>query len=173
MQQFIALLSLTLISPLLILAGLLILILDGLPIFFLQKRLGKQQKLFSIIKFRTMRNDNITAIGKIYRSLGIDELPQLINVLRGEMNFIGPRPLTLNDCDRLGWNTPYYAIRWQTKPGITGLAQLTPICHKKMSWFFDRYYVTHQSVILNIKIISCSLLILIVGKNRVRHWIWK
>src|SRR5690606_34314227 len=105
------------------------------PIFFLQKRTGKKQKVFNIIKFRTMRvntpsmsglelkedNPNITRVGKILRKYSIDEIPQLINVLKGEMSIVGPRP------DREVPAQPYTneeMIRFRFKPGITGLAQI-------------------------------------------------
>ena len=80
-----------------------------------------------------MDNNKITALGNFLRRTGIDEIPQLINILIGDMNFIGPRPLTKQDIIRLEWNTNFHDIRWGIKPGITGLSQLSPICNKRVS----------------------------------------
>ena len=139
--------------------------------FFIQQRIGKNKRPFTIIKFRTMKNDKVTVFGKILRKTGIDELPQLINILKGEMSFVGPRPLTLEDVIRLGWDNIYYDQRWNMKPGIVGLAQLSPICHKKMSWYLDRHYIHRQNFILDLKIITWAVLIPFVGKDQMKKWL--
>lgn len=112
-----------------------------------------------------MKNGKITFIGKILRKTGIDELPQLLNIISGQMSFVGPRPLTQFDLDRLGWNATYYNERWNVKPGLTGLAQLSPICHKKMSWFLDQKYCRCQSAILDLKIVFGSSIAIFAGKQ--------
>ncbi len=112
-------------------------------------------------------------IGRVLRKTGIDEIPQLINIIKGNITFIGPRPLNQFDVERLEWTTEYHSVRWHIKPGLTGLAQLSPICHKKMTLFWDRYYVAHQSLRLDLKIISASLLTLFIGKGRVKAIIQK
>lgn len=117
-----------------------------------------------------MLNGEVTKFGRIMRRTGIDELPQLLNILMGQMSFVGPRPLTLADIERLEWNTAYYDQRWNLKPGIVGLAQLSPICHKKMSWFLDRYYIQKQNFILDVKILTSSALIPFVGKAQMKKW---
>ena len=139
--------------------------------FFTQERLGKNKTPFTIYKFRTMTNQEITVVGRILRKTGIDELPQLLNILIGQMSFVGPRPLTESDIVRLGWDKVYYQKRWSVNPGIVGLAQLTPVCHKKMSWFYDQLYLKKQSLFLDLKIIIAAALIPIVGKQTVKKWI--
>jgi len=107
------------------------------PVFFRQRRIGKNGKYFFCLKFRTMiENDEaderqaeendyrITRVGKFLRHTNIDELPQLINVLRGEMSLIGPRPHMISDCTRFSFVIPAYKFRTLMRPGITGLAQV-------------------------------------------------
>lgn len=118
-----------------------------------------------------MSNGQITAIGKVLRKTGIDELPQLVNILFNQMSFVGPRPLTESDIRRLEWNDSFHEKRWSVKPGIVGLAQLAPVCHKKMSWFYDQLYLKNQSFWLDIKIIIGAALIPLVGKQTVKNWI--
>ena len=138
----------------------------GLPVIFKQKRIGKDKKPFVIYKFRTMQNDKITFLGRILRKLGIDELPQLLNIIKGQMNFVGPRPLTEFDIARLKWNDDFYNIRWKVKPGITGMAQLSNVCNVKISWFFDKYYVENQNFCLNLSTILKSMIIPFFGKKK-------
>jgi len=89
-------------GPILAIAALLIRIIDGAPVLFRQPRLGRGRRPFQIIKLRTMAKGRVTALGGVLRDLGIDELPQLVNVLRGEMALVGPRALTDDDVQRLG-----------------------------------------------------------------------
>ena len=164
---FIALLTLL---PILILVALLILLFEMKTPFFIQERIGRHKNPFKIIKFRTMKDGKITTLGKLFRKTGIDEIPQLINILKGDMSFVGPRPLTSADIERLGWDIDYYDRRWEFKPGIVGLAQLSPICHKKMSWYLDRHYIEQQNFMLDMKIITFSFLIPFVGKAQMKKW---
>ena len=166
MNRIITSIILIIILPFLILIASIILIIDRRPIIFVQERIGKKKKIFKIYKFRTMDNNKITALGKFLRRTGIDEIPQLINILIGDMNFIGPRPLTKQDVIRLEWNTNFHDIRWDIKPGITGLSQLSPICNKRASFFLDKFYINNHSVILHGKIIFTSVLILFLGKRK-------
>ncbi len=139
---------------------------QGLPVFFIQERIGRNQHPFYVYKLRTMKDHKITFWGRIIRKFGIDELPQLINIVKGEMAFIGPRPLTQADILRLGWNTAYYSKRWNALPGITGMAQSAGgACHKKITWFWDRYYVMHKSPLLDMGILVKSLGIVLFGKG--------
>jgi len=172
-NQFVAFIILVLISPLIILIGFVIVVVEQDSIFFVQKRLGLHQKLFKVYKLRTMKANKITFIGKVLRKTGLDEIPQLFNIVKGDLNFIGPRPLTLFDVQRLGWQSDYYKQRWSVKPGLTGLAQLSPICHKKMSLFWDNYYVKHQNLLLDFKIITASFFALFLGKKMVKKIIQK
>lgn len=134
----------------------------GAGVFFLQERPGKDAKIFKVIKFKTMtdeRDENgellpdekrVTKIGKIVRSTSIDELPQLINVLKGDMSLVGPRPLLIR---YLPLYSPEQARRHEVRPGITGWAQ----CHGRntISWGekfkLDVWYVDHCSLWLDIK----------------------
>lgn len=128
-----ALLLLIVFSPLVILMAVLVKASIGSPILFAQKRPGKNEKIFTIYKFRTMTNETdengellpdekrLTKAGKIIRSLSLDELPQLLNVLKGEMSFIGPRPLLV---EYLELYNKKQKKRHNVLPGITGLAQV-------------------------------------------------
>ena len=82
-----------------------------------------------------MRNGKITKFGRILRATGLDELPQIYNILKGDMSLIGPRPLTKFDIDRLGWQRSEFDDRWSVRPGIVGLAQLSYSCHSKLTIF--------------------------------------
>jgi len=152
--------------PFILIAVLLIVIEDKQSPFFTQKRMGKNKKLFTIFKLRTMKNNSVTNLGGFLRKTGLDELPQLINILLLQMSFVGPRPLTQSDIERLGWDGVYYEKRWNVRPGITGLAQLSPICHKKMSWFLDLNYILKNSFKLDVAIIFSSFLIPLLGKEK-------
>jgi len=88
---------------------------DGAPILFRQTRLGLDRRPFTILKFRSMRDDKVTRIGGLIRATGLDELPQFVNILRGDMSAVGPRPLTAVDAARLGWTTPDYDFRWRIR----------------------------------------------------------
>lgn len=168
-ERFIALILCLLIGPILMMGMLLILMVDQQSPLFFQERIGKNKMVFVIYKFRTMKNGQITRLGRLLRGTGMDEFLQFINVVKGEMSFIGPRPLTQQDIDRLGWNSNFYTIRWSVLPGITGMAQLlSPICHKKMTWLFDKHYVLQKTLALDIKLIFISLFIVVLGKKRTK-----
>jgi len=125
-----------LLSPLLLLLSLIILIADGKPILYKQKRIGKNEKLFTIYKFRTMKNGTrlaasgdlteaeaqIISGGKLLRRLSLDELPQLFNILKGDMSLIGPRPLIPEETEIHELRKKYGVYR--VRPGLTGLAQV-------------------------------------------------
>ena len=163
-----ALIILCLILPALILLAVILSIQNlGTP-FFKQIRPGKNGKLFTIYKFKTMRdtrddqgnllpdNQRLTAIGKMVRKLSLDELPQLWNVLKGEMSFVGPRPL-LPEYLPL-YNQEQQKRHW-VKPGITGWAQVNG--RNAISWQqkfeYDKWYVEHQSFKLDIKILFMTI----------------
>ncbi|MBP5391392.1 MAG: sugar transferase [Bacteroidales bacterium] len=140
----------------------------GAGVFFLQERPGKDARIFKVIKFKTMtdeRDENgellpdekrITRIGKIVRSTSIDELPQLINVLKGDMSLIGPRPLLVQ---YLPLYSPEQARRHEVRPGISGWAQ----CHGRnaISWGekfrLDVWYVDHCSLWVDLKVIFITI----------------
>lgn len=142
-------------------------------ILYKQERTGKDKRPFQILKFQTLVNDVPTKTGQILRRTGLDELPQFLNVLKGEMSIVGPRALTSHDIERLGWNDEYHSIRWNLKPGITGLAQIYGGQHRKTSWFWDKTYIKRNSVLTDICIVSISFLMNIFGKTRVRKIVFQ
>lgn len=172
-QRVMALVLLCTLAPLLALLAFVIKCDDCGRVFFRQKRIGQFGQAFTIIKFRTMRDGQITGSGKWLRQTGLDELPQLWNILRGDMAFVGPRPLTQEDIGRLGWVTTKHQTRWHCKPGITGLAQLYSGRGKRVSWLLDNYYVKNSGVLLDLKILVTSALIGIMGKRTVKLWLIK
>ncbi|MDR0883313.1 MAG: sugar transferase [Oscillospiraceae bacterium] len=148
--------------------ALLIRLEDGAPVLFRQERLGRWEKPFSVLKFRTMRLDapNVASnalknpdqyllkIGKLLRKTSLDELPQLVNILRGDMSIIGPRPLIPQEREIRLLRRQYgvYAVR----PGVTGWAQVNgrdklPIKHKAM---LDKFYMDHWGVYLDLRILK-------------------
>lgn len=141
----------------------------GAGAFFLQERPGKDGKPFKVIKFKTMTDERgadgellpdvqrITKIGKLVRSLSIDELPQFINVFKGDMSLIGPRPLLMH---YLPWYTPKQARRHEVRPGITGWAQVNGRNHCKLSKKFelDVWYVDHCTLATDLKICKMTIL---------------
>lgn len=138
---------------------------SGSSILFKQKRAGKNKIEFKIYKFKTMEGNKITETGKILRKLGLDEIPQLINIIKGEMAFIGPRPLTKLDINRLGWDIPAYNKRWEVKPGITGKAQLTKVCNAELSLQNDLWYVNNKSFFLDTVLFIKSISVPFKGKR--------
>ncbi|PLX07152.1 MAG: hypothetical protein C0596_12215 [Marinilabiliales bacterium] len=167
-MKFLAAIIFILSFPLSFLIFLILKIFGKGPAIFKQIRIGKDKKEFIIYKFRTMTNNKVTFFGKILRKLGLDELPQLLNIIKGEMAFVGPRPLTQFDIDRLEWNDKRYIDRWSVKPGITGQAQLITICDKNLSIKEDLEYIKNKSVSLDIKIILKSIIIPIIGKRKMK-----
>jgi exopolysaccharide biosynthesis polyprenyl glycosylphosphotransferase len=173
---------LALISPLMLIMALLIKLDSNGPVFFLQERLGQKGVPFKIIKFRTMfqgsenngpvwtdHNDpRITKVGKFIRKLRLDELPQLINILKGEMSFIGPRPLAHTSyMDQI----LFYDYRTLVKPGITGWAQVTypeglTIDTTQEKLKYDLYYIKNIGLLLDLAILLKTVRTVIFGKGR-------
>ena len=160
---FIAFTALTLLSPLLLIICLFIIKTMGSPIIFKQSRPGKDGKIFEIIKFRTMLNDldddeylpdeeRLTKFGIWLRNSSLDELPELINVIKGDMSIVGPRPLLI---EYLPLYSEHQARRHEVLPGITGWAQING--RNSLTWDekfnFDVWYVDNQNILLKIKII--------------------
>jgi len=161
-----------LLWPLLVLIALLVKCTSRGPAIFKQKRVGHGGKLFTIFKFRTMRVESeelhdvvtdqtdlrITPFGKRLRASHLDELPQLINVLCGDMGMVGPRPLTTQTAMMRAQEVPNYHKRFESLPGITGLTQLrgrTKNLAKgaKSAHLLDLYYIRHQCLSLDLKIL--------------------
>ena len=157
----------------------------GVSVLYKQERVGLHGKSFNILKFRSMRpdaekdgakwakkdDDRVTAIGGFIRKYRIDELPQLLNVLRGEMSFIGPRPERPQFVKQLVEEVPYYAQRHNVKPGLAGWAQLNypygaSVKDSLEKLKFDLYYVKHQSFLLDLLILIRTVEIVMFGKGR-------
>ncbi len=171
LERIIALALLVVASPIIIFACCAITIFNETPVFFLQTRIGKHRNPFIIIKLKTMVDGNITRVGFLLRATGIDELPQLWNIVRGDMHFIGPRPLTQHDINRLAWDTPAHDLRFSVKPGITGLGQLVTVCDPAITLAHDHKAITERSVFQSIKILVLSVAILFLGKARIKKYL--
>ena len=143
---------------------------DGGPAFFVQSRLGSQRRPFEIVKFRSMRDGRVTRVGSWLRRTGLDELPQFVNVCRGEMSMVGPRPLTAADVQRLGWDGTQFDWRFGTKPGITGLSQLLAGRGVAASRRLDRIYLRRQHPLLDLQLLALSFAVNVIGKRRLRRF---
>jgi undecaprenyl phosphate N,N'-diacetylbacillosamine 1-phosphate transferase len=141
----------------------------GLPLFT-QPRIGNARRAFKILKFRSMRDAQVTRVGEWLRCRGIDELPQFINVWRGDMSVVGPRPLTIHDIERLGWDDAPHDWRFSVKPGITGISQLLAGKGSRSSERLERLYLHRQGLWLDLRLICLSLAVNIVGKRKIRRW---
>jgi len=173
---FVSILILFIISPLFLLISLLIFVTMGRPIFFKQMRPGKNENLFKLYKFRTMTNkrrldgkllpdsSRITVIGSFLRKTSIDELPELFNVVKGDMSLVGPRPLLV---EYLPYYTDKEKIRHTVRPGITGLAQVHG--RNLLGWQErlekDIEYVEKMNFFLDIEIILKTILIVFQRKG--------
>ncbi|MDA7490967.1 sugar transferase [Synechococcus sp. AH-707-M23] len=163
-----AMLALLVLSPLLLVVALLVRWRLGAPVLFRQQRPGLGERPFQLFKFRTMSNQRdasgdllpdalrLTPFGRFLRAASIDELPELINILRGEMSFIGPRPLLMQ---YLPLYSPEQARRHDVKPGFSGWAQING--RNALSWEekfrFDVWYVDHQSFWLDLRIFLITI----------------
>lgn len=153
-------------TPVALLITLLIYIEERKSIFFIQKRIGLNGMTFQVFKFRTMTDGQVTRVGRWLRKTGLDELPQYLNVIRGEISIVGPRPLTQFDIDRLKWEG--HKFRWQMKPGLTGLAQIRSGVSADHSLQADLEYFHKATTVLDCKIILISFLMNLFGKRQVQ-----
>ncbi|MDM1415681.1 sugar transferase [Myroides odoratimimus] len=165
---FISLIGLILLSPIILIVMLCLFVVNNGKPFFFQVRPGKNERVFKIIKFKTMNDkkdeegnlltdvERLTKIGKFVRKTSLDEIPQLINVLKGDMSLIGPRPLLP---EYLEYYSDYHKRRHEVRPGITGLAQVRGRNMMKFSERFnnDVYYVDNLSFLLDMKIILWTI----------------
>lgn len=186
LDVYIALFVLILLAPLFALVALAILIDDGGPVLFRQRRTGLHGNIFTVLKFRSMRvaedagevrqacksDSRVTRVGTIIRALSIDELPQLYNVLRGDMSLVGPRPHALHHDETWGRAVPAYQQRFRARPGLTGYAQvcgyrgeireITDIARRTEA---DNYYIDNWSMKLELQIVLRTLPLLFNDPN--------
>lgn len=158
-------------TPLAVTVAFAIWLEDGGSPLFVQTRVGRARRPFEILKFRSMRHDRVTHIGRWLRRTGLDELPQFINVLRGEMSVVGPRPLTSGDVERLGWSEQALDWRFECKPGITGPSQLFAGQGAISSQALDRAYVEDQSLMNDARLVALSFAVNVLGKRRIKQWL--
>lgn len=170
LDRIVALLLILILFPLLCILSICVFLDLGFPIFFRQPRPGLNSRVFHIYKFRTMRTPDqgqpcstsdqsrLTSFGRFLRSTSLDELPALINILCGDLSFVGPRPLLVQYLDLY---TPVQARRHKVMPGLTGLAQISG--RNLLSWdqkfHFDNIYVSNQSFFLDFKIIILTFFV--------------
>jgi sugar transferase (PEP-CTERM system associated) len=181
----VAAMLLVLTLPVMLLTALAIAVESRGPVLYRQERVGLKNKLFQVIKFRSMRldaehdgrprwaghsDDRITRVGRLIRRMRIDELPQLVNVLRGEMSLVGPRPERPFFVETLTKDIPYYAVRHSAKPGVTGWAQVrftygATVEDAKQKLQYDLYYVKNHSLLLDLLIMVETVHVVLTGKG--------
>ena len=180
-----SLIGLTIASPLMLIAGILIKVNSSGPVFFRQVRVGEREKDFVLYKFRTMRQDaeqgtgavwakendtRVTGVGNILRKTRFDEIPQLFNVLKGDMSLIGPRPERPEFVDKLKEIIPYYSERHFVKPGITGWAQVkyqygASVEDAVEKLRYDLYYIKNLSFFLDMLIVLETVKVVLFGRG--------
>ena len=185
-HRLLALLGLILSLPISILTAILIKIDSRGPIFYLQERVGMNGHVFKVIKFRSMKTDaeangtpiwaatndeRTTRVGKVIRKLRIDEIPQFWNILKGEMNFVGPRPERPHFVEQLATAIPYFEHRHLVAPGLTGWAQIkypygASVSDAIQKLQYDLYYIKNQSLTLDLVIIFDTVKTILFGKGR-------
>ncbi|ARN74505.1 TIGR03013 family XrtA/PEP-CTERM system glycosyltransferase [Oceanicoccus sagamiensis] len=181
----ISLALLFLVWPLMLLTAVAVFLETGAPIFYSQQRVGFKGKIFKIYKFRSMRQDaekggkavwaqandsRVTRVGAFIRNTRLDELPQLFNVIKGEMSFIGPRPERPEFVESLSKEIKLYDIRHRVKPGLMGWAQLkysygASVDDAANKLVYDLYYVKNHSILLDILIVVQSVEVILLGKG--------
>lgn len=176
------LIVLLLVSPVLLIAAIAIVMTDGFPVLFRQERVGKDMREFEVLKLRTMIKDaevasgpvlaeeddpRVTRVGRFLRRYRVDELPQLINIIRGDMSFVGPRPERLYFVEQYVDSIPGYRERFRVKPGVTGLAQVsggyatTP--ERKLK--YDLIYMFHQNLAMDAQVVVETLRVVLTGRG--------
>jgi sugar transferase (PEP-CTERM system associated) len=184
-DYFLSSVGLVISLPVIAVVALAIKIESSGPIFYRHDRVGKDGKIFSFLKFRSMRDqaekdtgpiwaaendDRVTRVGKIIRKMRIDEIPQMINVLRGEMSFVGPRPERPYFMEQLQEKIPFYEKRHGVKPGITGWAQIEyPYGASKEDALekleYDLYYIKNMSLFLDLIILFKTVRIVLFRRG--------
>lgn len=171
--------------PVMLFTAIAIVLEDGFPVFYRQERVGRNGRLFNVIKFRSMRrdaegdgqprwasanDDRTTRVGRVIRKLRIDELPQLYSVLAGDMSLVGPRPERPYFVDQLTRDIPFYAVRHSVKPGVTGWAQVSyhygaSVDDSIQKLQYDLYYVKNHTLFLDIVILFETVGVVLTGKG--------
>jgi sugar transferase (PEP-CTERM system associated) len=183
-HRLVALIGAVLSLPIVLVTAILIKLESRGPVFYRQVRVGVHGKPFTLLKFRSMRvdaeqggpvwaskgDDRVTRIGRIIRKIRVDEIPQFWNILRGEMNFVGPRPERPHFVDQLATEIPYYEQRHLIPPGLTGWAQIkyaygASIEDARQKLQYDLYYVKNQSLILDAIILFETIKIILFGRG--------
>jgi lipopolysaccharide/colanic/teichoic acid biosynthesis glycosyltransferase len=152
------------------------------PVLFRQKRVGRNDKIFTVYKYRTMHighdenlwtkvdDKRITSFGKFIRAVRIDEFPQFINLLRGQISVVGPRPEQVGIVEKLKHEIPFYDERHIVKPGLTGWAQLNiyaaSLEESKLKLEYDLYYIKNQSLLFDLEIILKTIYHIVMRKGR-------
>lgn len=185
MDIVVSLLILILSAPITILTSIAIKIDSEGPIFFKQERLGQNGKPFNVYKFRSMIKDaekytgpvwstkddpRVTRMGKFVRKVRIDEIPQMLNVLKGEMSLVGPRPERAFFVEKLSQEIPYYRRRLKVRPGVTGWAQIKhkydeTIDDVKIKLKYDLFYIENMSLRMDFKILLRTVFVVLFGKG--------
>ncbi len=185
-HRALALTGLIVSLPVALLTAILIKLESRGPIFYLQERVGKSGKVFKVIKFRSMKvdaeadgkpiwaasnDDRVTRVGKVIRKLRIDEIPQFWNILKGEMNFVGPRPERPHFVKQLATEISYYEHRHLVAPGLTGWAQIkypygASVADAVQKLQYDLYYIKNQSLTLDLVIVFETIKTVIFGRGR-------
>jgi sugar transferase (PEP-CTERM system associated) len=180
-----ALVLLIVTLPVMLVAALLIALTSGLPVFYRQERVGLNGRLFNVLKFRSMRTDaepdgtprwaladdaRVTRLGRFMRKTHIDELPQLLNVLRGDMGMVGPRPERPYFVAQLTRDIPFYAVRHSVKPGVTGWVQVrfpygASVADSAGKLQYDLYYVKNNSLVLDTLVLLETVMVVLTGKG--------
>jgi len=174
--------GLIVLTPLLLLIALAIKFESRGPVLFLQERVGAGGHCFKLIKFRTMlpalgwtsewvrdNADRITGVGRLLRRYRLDELPQFVNILRGDMNLVGPRPHPASNRQLFADEIPYYRLRSMVRPGVTGWAQIrygyaNDLAEEIEKMRYDLYYVKHMSLALDLRILLDTVKVVLLGR---------
>jgi lipopolysaccharide/colanic/teichoic acid biosynthesis glycosyltransferase len=175
--------GLVLMSPILVAVALAVRLESKGPVLFVQERQGRFNRPFRIFKFRTMYHEphstgqpvtrvgdpRVTPVGRVLRRLHLDELPQLLNILRGEMSLVGPRPEALEIARRMHAELPLYELRYLVRPGLTGHAQVKQgyavdtVLDTQAKLAYDLYYLCNYSLRLDLQILLRTLFFLTRG----------
>jgi exopolysaccharide biosynthesis polyprenyl glycosylphosphotransferase len=171
-------------APFMVVTALAIRLESGRPVLYKQERVGEHGRVFTLVKFRSMRadaehgtpiwarrqDDRVTRVGRLIRTTRLDELPQLWNVLRGDMSFVGPRPERPFFVEQLAAHLPFYGQRHAVRPGLTGWAQVkyrygASLEDATEKLRYDLYYIKHLSIAFDLTIVFDTVKVILFGKG--------